>query len=123
MTEIPILKLRSILITSIQTELTDEEAIKFQASLLKRNEKERTRGIIIDISVLDVVDSYMAKVLTDLTLAVKLQGSRVVLCGVQPAVASTLVDMGMDLSGMRTFLSLDHAFNFLSIEPSRQLET
>lgn len=122
MTEIPILKLQSILIASIQTELTDEEAVLFQVSLLKRNDETRTRGIIIDISVLDVVDSYMAKVLTDLTRAVRLQGSQVVLCGVQPAVASTLVDMGMDLTGMRTFLSLDHAFSFLNLESSRQLE-
>jgi rsbT antagonist protein RsbS len=100
---IPILQLRSILIASIQTELTDEEALAFQSALLEKNQTRNTKGIIIDVSMLDVIDSYMAKVLSDLTTMVKLQGSKVVLCGVQPAVASTLVEMGMKLNGIDTF--------------------
>jgi rsbT antagonist protein RsbS len=100
---IPILQLRSILIASIQTELTDEEALAFQSALLEKNQTLNTKGIIIDVSMLDVIDSYMAKVLSDLTTMVKLQGSKVVLCGVQPAVASTLVEMGMKLNGIDTF--------------------
>ena len=114
MNQIPILKLRSILIASIQTELTDEEATTFQSDLLVSNAESQAKGIVIDVSVLDVIDSYMAKVLTDLTRAVRLQGSQVVLCGVQPAVASTLLDMGMVLSDIDTFLSLDHAFDYLT---------
>ena len=113
MNRIPILKLRSILIASIQTELTDEEATAFQSDLLHRNADSQAKGIVIDVSILDVIDSYMAKGLNDLTRAVRLQGSEVVLCGVQPAVASTLLDMGMILSDIDTFLSLDHAFDFL----------
>ena len=114
MNRIPILKLRSILIASIQTELTDDEATVFQSDLLNTNADSQAKGIVIDVSVLDVIDSYMAKVLNDLTQAVRLQGSEVVLCGVQPAVASTLLDMGMILSDIDTFLSLDHAFNYLT---------
>lgn len=113
MERIPILKLRSILIASIQTELTDEEASMFQLQLLTENAKSQAKGIVIDVSVLDVIDSYMAKVLTDLTVAVRLQGSDAVLCGVQPTVAATLLDMGMILSNIDTFLSLEHAFDFL----------
>jgi rsbT antagonist protein RsbS len=113
MNRIPILKLRSILIASIQTELTDEEATAFQSDLLHKNADSQAKGIVIDVSVLDVIDSYMAKILNDLTRAVRLQGSDVVLCGVQPAVASTLLDMGMILSDIDTFLSLEHAFDFL----------
>ncbi len=118
---IPILQLQSNLIASIQTELTDEEALAFQSALLEKNQKLDTKGIIIDVSMLDVIDSYMAKVLSDLTIMVKLQGSKVVLCGVQPAVASTLVDMGMKLNNIDTFLSLDHAFEYLTKEQSSQM--
>jgi rsbT antagonist protein RsbS len=119
---IPILQLQSNLIASIQTELTDEEALAFQSELLERNKKLDTKGIIIDVSMLDVIDSYMAKVLSDLTTMVRLQGSKVVLCGVQPAVASTLVDMGMKLNGIESFLSLDHAFIHLTKEQSSKVE-
>jgi rsbT antagonist protein RsbS len=118
---IPILQLQSNLIASIQTELTDEEALAFQSELLERNKKLDTKGIIIDVSMLDVIDSYMAKVLSDLTTMVRLQGSKVVLCGVQPAVASTLVDMGMKLNGIESFLSLDHAFIHLTKEQSSKV--
>ena len=120
---IPILQLQSNLIASIQTELTDEEALAFQSALLEKNQKLNTRGIIIDVSMLDVIDSYMAKVLSDLTIMVKLQGAKVVLCGVQPEVASTLVDMGMRLNSIDTFLSLDHAFTHLIKEQSSNMES
>jgi rsbT antagonist protein RsbS len=119
---IPILQLQSNLIASIQTELTDEEALAFQSALLEKNQQLNTKGIIIDVSMLDVIDSYMAKVLSDLTTMVKLQGAKVVLCGVQPAVASTLVDMGMRLNSIDTFLSLDHAFAYLTKEQSSNME-
>jgi rsbT antagonist protein RsbS len=119
---IPILQLQSNLIASIQTELTDEEALAFQSALLEKNQQLNTQGIIIDVSMLDVIDSYMAKVLSDLTTMVKLQGAKVVLCGVQPAVASTLVDMGMRLNSIDTFLSLDHAFTYLTKEQSSYRE-
>ena len=118
---IPILQLQSNLIASIQTELKDEEALAFQSELLERNKKLDTKGIIIDVSMLDVIDSYMAKVLSDLTTIVRLQGSKGVLCGVQPAFASTLVDMGMKLNGIESFLSLDHAFIHLTKEQSSKV--
>ncbi len=114
MTIIPILYLKSTLIASIQTELTDEEVLLFQSNLLKKNHKLNTKGVIIDVSTLDVIDSYMAKVLKDLTSMVKLQGSVFLLSGVKPAVSSTLVDMGMMLNNVETFLSLDQAFDYLS---------
>jgi rsbT antagonist protein RsbS len=118
MHKIPILYLNSVLIASIQTELTDDEIVFFQSELLERNHKLTPKGIIIDVSTLDVIDSYMAKILHDLMAMVKLQGSTFVLCGVKPAVSSTLVDMGMMLDTMSTFLSLDHAFNYLSTTTS-----
>ncbi len=114
MQKIPILCLNSMFISSIQTELTDDEIVLFQTELLEKNHQLNPKGIIIDVTSLDVIDSYMAKVITDVMIMVKLQGSILVLCGVQPAVSSTLVDMGVALDSMKTFLSLDHAFTYLS---------
>ncbi len=113
MCKIPTLFLNSVLISSIQNELTDDEIIIFQTELLDKNHQLNPKGIIIDVASLDVIDSYMAKVITDVMAMVRLQGSTLVLCGVQPAVSSTLVDMGVVLDSMKTFLSLDHAFNYL----------
>ena len=114
MQKIPILCLNAVFISSIQTELTDDEILLFQSELLEMNHQLNPKGIIIDVTSLDVIDSYMAKVITDVMTMVKLQGSTLVLCGVQPAVSSTLVDMGVILDSMKTFLSLDHAFNYLT---------
>jgi len=119
MIEIPILKLNSNLIASIQTELTDDEAIAFQAKLLEQNSQFSTSGVIIDVSLLEIMDSFMAKVLSDITLMLKIQGSEVVICGIQPHVAITLQEMGMALTVSKTFLSLEHAFNYLTDKQMR----
>lgn len=114
MNQIPILKLNQNLIASIQTELTDEEAVAFQHALLEKNNELLTKGVIIDVSMLEIIDSFMAKVLSDITLMIKIQGSEVVICGIQPHVAITLQEMGMHLTVSETFLSLDHAYNYLT---------
>lgn len=114
MNQIPILKLNQNLIASIQTELTDEEAVAFQHALLEKNHEYHTQGVIIDVSMLEIIDSFMAKVLSDVTLMIKIQGAEVVICGIQPHVAITLQEMGMQLAVSDTFLSLDHAFDYLT---------
>jgi rsbT antagonist protein RsbS len=121
MSIIPILYLKSVLITSIQTELTDGEILQFQHELLKKNHDLNAKGIILDVSSLDVIDSYMAKIITDTMSMVMLQGSKLVLCGVQPVVASTLVDMGVVLGSMKMFLNLDQAFCFLTTKEVAQV--
>lgn len=87
MQKIPILCLNSVFISSIQTELTDDEIVLFQTELLEKNHQLNPKGIIIDVTSIDVIDSYMAKVITDVMIMVKLQGSKLVLCGVQPAIS------------------------------------
>lgn len=114
MNQIPILKLNKNLIASIQIELTDEEAITFQQSLLEKNSHYQTLGVIIDVSLLEIIDSFMAKVLSEITQTVKIQGSEVVICGIQPHVAITLQEMGMNLAVSDTFLSLERAYNYLT---------
>jgi len=107
--KIPILKLKDILITSIQIDLTDDEAIVFQTAVLAKVSETNVEGLVIDITALDVVDSFMARVLNDTATMVRLLGAEVVLCGMQPSVALTLIEMGRELIGVETALNLDQA--------------
>lgn len=105
--KIPILRLKDILLTSIQIDLTDQDALDFQSDVLHQVAKTQAKGIVIDIMALDVVDSYMARVLNDTADMVRLLGAEVVICGMQPAVALTLVEMGRELIGVEGALNLD----------------
>lgn len=107
--KIPILKLKDVLITSIQIDLTDEEAIEFQVDVLSKVSETDANGVIIDITALDVVDSFMARVLNNTATMVRLLGAEVIICGMQPAVAITLIEMGRELIGVETALNLDRA--------------
>jgi len=107
--KIPILKLKDILITSIQIDLTDEEAIEFQVDVLSKVGETDANGVVIDITALDVVDSFMARVLNNTATMVRLLGAEVIICGIQPAVAITLIEMGRELLGVETALNLDRA--------------
>ena len=109
--KIPILKLKDILITSIQIDLTDEEAIEFQTDVLAKVSETEANGVIVDITALDVVDSFMARVLNNTATMVRLLGAEVVLCGIQPSVAITLIEMGRELIGVETTLNLDQAMD------------
>ena len=110
---IPILRLKNLLLTSIQMDLDDEDALQFQADLLDRTSASRAAGVVIDITALDVVDSFMARVLNDTANMVRLLGAETVICGMQPAVALTLTEMGRELVGVETALNLDQAVSRL----------
>lgn len=105
--KIPILRLKGILLASIQEDLSDEDALGFQRDVLLRVDKTEARGVVIDITALDVVDSFMARVLNDTAHMVRLLGAQVVICGMRPAVALTLVEMGRELVDVETVLNLD----------------
>jgi len=113
--KIPILRLRNILLTSIQVDLADQEALDFQSEVLRMVAETEADGIVIDITALDVVDSFMARVLNDTASMVRLLGAEVVLCGMQPAVAMTLVEMGRELVGVETALNLDQGVKKLQL--------
>lgn len=104
---IPILKLGRILLASIQVELSDNDALQFQSELVRRVAEVEALGIAIDISALDVVDSYMARVLNDTASMAQLLGAEVVICGIQPYVAMTLVEMGRGLIGADCVFNLE----------------
>jgi len=110
---IPILRLKDVLLTSIQVDLTDQEALDFQVDVLRVVSETEAGGIVIDITAMDVVDSFMARVLNDTARMVRMMGAEVVLCGMQPMVALTLTEMGRELVGVETALNLDQGLDKL----------
>ena len=104
---IPILKLHNYLLISIQTELDDETAIQFQEDLLNKIHKSGATGVVIDLTSVDIIDSFIAKVLGDVVSMSDLMGAKVVLTGIQPAVAMTLIDLGIHMQDVSTALDLE----------------
>lgn len=104
---IPILKLRNYLLVSIQTEIDDQTAIQFQEDLLQKIHDNGSIGVVIDLTSVEMIDSFIAKVLGDVVTMSDLMGAKVVLTGIQPAVAVTLIDLGIPLKNVPTALDLE----------------
>ncbi|TDK59443.1 STAS domain-containing protein [Bacillus salipaludis] len=113
---IPILKLYNCLLVSIQWELDDQTALQFQENLLQKIHETDADGVVIDLTSVDMIDSFIAKVLGDVINMSKLMGARVVLTGIQPAVAITLVELGIHLQDVRTALDLEKGLERLQRE-------
>ena len=111
---VPILKLKETLLVSIQMDLSDDDALQFQEDLVGKARDSGADGVVIDITALDVVDSFMARVLNDTANMVWLVGAQTVICGMQPAVALALTEMGRELVGVETSLNLDQAVDRLT---------
>ena len=104
---IPILKIGDILIASIQVALHDASAVQFKDDLLQKVHDTRAKGVIIDLTALDIVDSFIGRLIADIAAMAGLMGTRVVLTGLQPAVAITLVELGLELPRVLTALNLE----------------
>src|SRR5437667_12637985 len=110
---IPILKIGSTLLVTIQIELHDTVVDSFQEDVLEEIEKSGASGLIIDISALETVDSYVARTLANTGKMAKLMGTETVIVGMRPAVAATLVRMGYCMEGIHTALSLEEGLEVL----------
>jgi rsbT antagonist protein RsbS len=104
---IPILKIGSTLLATIQIDLHDTVVDSFQNDVLEEIEKTGASGLIVDISALETVDSYVARMLANTGKMAKLMGTSTVIVGMRPAVAATLVRMGYFMEGIDTALSLE----------------
>lgn len=111
--KIPILRLGKILMVSIQVDLGDDDVLRFQNDLLHKIVEVEAMGVVIDIGSMEVVDSYMARVFNDTASMARLLGAEVVLCGVQPAIAITLVEMGRSLIGVDCTFNLEQGLEIL----------
>lgn len=104
---IPILKLGHILIASIQDALTDNDLIQLRDDLSSQVGLSRATGVIIDVSALDVMDSFATRTLRGIADVTKLRGAKTVIVGIQPDVAFAMIQLGLDLDGVTTGLDLD----------------
>jgi rsbT antagonist protein RsbS len=106
-TRIPILQIENYLIASVQTELHDQTAVQFKDDLLQCIYETKARGVVIDLTTIDVVDSFIARIIGELAEMAELMGTTVVVTGLQPAVAITLVELGVEMRGVVTALNLE----------------
>jgi rsbT antagonist protein RsbS len=111
---IPILRMGNTLLATVHIELRDAVAEAFQADVLTTIEKVRAKGLIIDISGLDTVDTYVARILADTGRMAKLMGTQTVIVGMRPEVSATLVRMGFLIQGVQTALDLDEGLELLA---------
>jgi len=103
---IPILQIEEFLVASVQVELYDKSAVMFKENLLERIYETKAKGLILDLTAVEVVDSFMGRIITEVGAMAGLMGTRVVITGLQPAVAITLVELGLELEGVHTALNL-----------------
>jgi rsbT antagonist protein RsbS len=107
MEQIPILKIGDCLLVSIQVDMHDRLAMSLQDDLTTKIVASRARGVMIDISALEVVDSFIGRMLNNIAAMSRVLDAVTVVVGMQPAVAITLVELGLALSGVRTALNVD----------------
>jgi rsbT antagonist protein RsbS len=113
---IPILKLGRVLIVPIQVDMDDQTVIHLQERILSELEATGARGVLIDISLLEMVDSFIGRMLSDIAAMARIMDARTVVVGMQPAVAITLVELGLELKGVETVLNVDEGFKLLRAE-------
>ena len=113
---IPILKVGRVLIVPIQVDMDDQTVIQLQERILSELERTGARGVLIDISLLEMVDSFIGRMLSDIAAMARIMDARTVVVGMQPAVAITLVELGLELKGVETVLNVDEGFKLLRSE-------
>lgn len=116
---VPILKQGHYLIASIQDALTDEDLAQLRQELVARVGQHRTRGVLIDVTALDVMDSFASRTLRDLAHTIKLRGAETVVVGIQPDVAFSMVRLGLSLTGANTALDLEDGLALLDRRAQR----
>lgn len=118
---IPIIKLYDTLIVSIQVELSDRVVMQLKDDIANRIQEVGPRGLIIDVSGVDIMDSYISRTIRDIGHISQLMGVKTVICGLDPNVAMTLVEMGMDLQGVEPHLHMESAFEAIELHKEEEL--
>ena len=113
MDRIPILKMGPYLLVTIQVDMHDELALTLQDDLTNRITATRAKGVLIDISSLDVVDSFIGRMIANISAMARVLDAQTVVTGMRPAVAITLVELGLTLPGVRTALNVDKGMALL----------
>lgn len=117
--QVPILKQGGYLIASIQSVLSDADLVQLRDNLGERVGTYRSRGVIIDVTVLDVIDSFATRTLRAIAHMLKLRGAETVIVGIQPDVAFAMVQLGLTLEGVGTALDLEEGLAYLDVKTKR----
>jgi rsbT antagonist protein RsbS len=113
MDRIPILRMGEFLLVTIQVDMHDQLALQLQDDLTRAIDKKGAKGVLIDISALEMVDSFIGRMIADISGMARILDARTVLVGMQPAVAITLVELGLSLPGVATALNVERGMALL----------
>jgi rsbT antagonist protein RsbS len=111
--QVPILKQGPYLIATVQSALTDEDLKELRNTLVEQVGRLRSRGVIVDVTALDVIDSFATRTLRDVAHMIRLRGAETVIVGIQPEVAFSMVKLGLTLEGVATSLDLEEGLAYL----------
>ena len=120
MDRIPILRIGDFLLATIQVDMHDQLAMQLQEDLTGAIRKHSAKGVLIDISALEMVDSFIGRMISDISSMGRILDARTVLVGMQPAVAITLVELGLSLPGVATALDVDRGMRLLRAKVAEQ---
>ena len=112
--QVPILKQGAYLIATVQSALTDDDLKQLRDTLVVQVSKVRARGVIVDVTALDVIDSFATRTLRDVAHMIRLRGAETVIVGIQPEVAFAMVKLGLTLEGIATSLDLEEGLAYLN---------
>jgi len=112
--EVPILKQGSFLIATVQAALTDADLLQFRTALIHQVVRSRSQGVILDVTDLDVMDSFAARTIREIAQMIRLRGAETVIVGIQPEVAFAMVQLGLTMEGVATALDLDEGLEYLN---------
>jgi rsbT antagonist protein RsbS len=112
--EVPILKQGPYLIATIQTALHDADLVQLRDAIVEKVGKSRSKGVIVDVTALDVIDSFSTRTLSDIAHMIRLRGAHTVIVGIQPEVAFAMVQLGLMLEDVPTALDLEEGLEFLN---------
>ena len=118
---VPILKQGDYLIASIQSALSDQDLMQLRDDVAEQTGRFRSRGVIVDVTVLDVMDSFACRTLRSIAHILRLRGARTAIVGIQPEVAFAMVQLGLDLGEVQTALDLEEGLILLSQGTRREI--
>jgi len=117
--EVPILKQGRFLIATIQAALSDADLVQLRRALIDQVIRFRSHGVIVDVTALDVMDSFATRTLRDITNVIRLRGAETVIVGIQPEVAFAMVQLGLTMEGVATALDLEEGLAHLQHRAAR----
>jgi|ERR1700736_5162526 len=120
---VPILKQGEVLIASIQTNLDDHDLMQLRDDLAEKVGRFKSRGVVLDVSVLDVMDSFATRTMRTIAETARLRGAETVIVGIQPDVAIAMVQLGLTLDGVLTALDFEEGMDLLTVSMSRNRQS